>query len=214
MCKAETTTRRGKSPRRARESGTRRNAPRAPKRRVPGKFSSNGKIYLDESGGGVRHFALYECIPCTVSGSHRPIFTAPSSLRRKIKNTLQIIAFSAKITMFSRIKKSRQNHAKRRNAKAKRQKRRRNGKQKPERYIAAPVYAFTRRWGTALGDGLGSAPRSAKRPNARAARRLQTPPPRLTAHARGAERAPRIFRKGHDCPLLWMKLPPMVGTRR
>ena len=116
--------------------------------------------------------------------------------------------------MFSRIKKSKQNHAKRRKSNAKRQKRRRNGKQKPERYIAAPVYAFTRRWGTALGDGLGSAPRSAKRPNARAARRLQTPPPRLTAHARGAERAPRIFRKGHDCPLLWMKLPPMVGTRR
>ena len=37
---------------------------------------------------------------------------------------------------------------------------------------------------------------------------------RPAAHARGAERAPRIFRKGHDCPLLWMKLPPMVGTRR
>ena len=37
---------------------------------------------------------------------------------------------------------------------------------------------------------------------------------RPAAHARGAERAPRIFRKGHDSPLLWMKLPPMVGTRR
>ena len=29
---------------------------------------------------------------------------------------------------------------------------------KPERRCAAPVYAFARRWGTALGDGLGSAP--------------------------------------------------------
>ena len=37
---------------------------------------------------------------------------------------------------------------------------------------------------------------------------------RPAAHASGAERAPRIFRKGHDCPLLWMKLPPMVGKRR
>ena len=37
---------------------------------------------------------------------------------------------------------------------------------------------------------------------------------RPAAHARGAERAPRVFRKGHDCPLLWMKLPPMVGKRR
>ena len=60
--------------------------------------------------------------------------------------------------MFSSLKKSRQNHAKRRKSNAKRQKRRRNGKQKPERYIAAPVYAFARRWGTAAVDGLGSAP--------------------------------------------------------
>ena len=37
---------------------------------------------------------------------------------------------------------------------------------------------------------------------------------RPAAHARGAERAPWIFRKGHDSPLLWMKLPPMVGNRR
>ena len=69
-----------------------------------------------------------------------------------------------------------------------------------------------RRWGMAWG-----APRVAPSDRTHERRvcfKLRLNAARPAAHARGAERAPRIFRKGHDSPLIWMKLPPMVGKRR
>ena len=119
--------------------------------------------------------------------------------------------------MFSRIKKSKQNHAKRRKSKAKRQKRRRNGKSINRNGITPLRFMFLRAVGGRRRGMAWEAPRVApgdRTHERRVCFKLRLHAARPAAHVHGAERAPRIFRKGHDCPLLWMKLPPMVGTRR